>query len=233
MFDLNRARHRKSKLMAEYVQSVRRLQARGASREELLAHEVSHNQAIRVVDQQIAVLDNKNQSAWARHSFKVIAPWVIYVVLGLYAIFLIYGYFRAAPKSKNVTISTYSENICDDPEKTEDHSHANVNPDKFSVPLQEGCFSGFVEMPHVWRQWRTEFLGARDESEWVSQWWRGTNHPGPIQTYAILTADPGNFSVPSYEVRLQGKGTLVFYRVTEWPNQPNSTGKASAPVAIK
>jgi hypothetical protein len=232
MFDLYRARRRKSKLMDEYVQSVRRLQATGASRDEILVHEASHNQAIRVVDQQIAVLDN-NQRALARDSFKVITLRVIYVVLGLYALFLIYGYFRVVPKSKIVTISTYTENICDDPEKTEDHSHANENPDKFSVPLQEGCFSGFVEMPQVWRQWRAEFLGARDEGEWVSQWWRGTNHPMPIQTYAILTADQGNFSVTSYEVRLQGKGTLVFYRVMEWPNRPNSTGKPSAPVANK
>jgi hypothetical protein len=105
----------------------------------------------------------------------------------------------------------FSLNICNAQDKTELH-YENQDPPNFEVQLRPTCFSGFVFIPVRWQQWRVQFLG-QDHSAWEAYWYQGWAQPrGPI-TYDQLMMSAQTEQFPSKMVRLQGKGTLRFYKI--------------------
>jgi hypothetical protein len=104
----------------------------------------------------------------------------------------------------------YSPQICEDAYKSTTQNENN--PDHFDIALHEGCFSGFVSIPKDWRQWQEQLLGD-DPTVWVAHWYRGWPEPrGPLSQNQVNNVVQTEM-VPSYQLRLQGRGTLRFYRV--------------------
>lgn len=105
----------------------------------------------------------------------------------------------------------YTRNICDDAYETE-KNYAKVNPPYIDVPLQDGCFSGFIHLPEKWNSWQVQF---RPGGVWMAEWYGGWNNPaGPFTADQVSAAQLPGGTMPSREVRYQGKGTLRIYRLT-------------------
>jgi hypothetical protein len=103
----------------------------------------------------------------------------------------------------------YTRYMCDD--QTYLH-YENADPLYFDVPLKEECFSGYVFLPVRWQTWRVQFVG-KDHTAWVAYWYQGWPQArGPVTYETVMTSEQDE-RFPSRMVRLQGKGTLRFFKI--------------------
>jgi len=119
-------------------------------------------------------------------------------------------HFETAPAAPTLNYTTM---ICDNAYQTETH-HDDEDIPYFDVVLHEGCFSGFVSTPTKWRTWQGQILHNQPDA-WAAYWFGGW--PKPYGPYPMnqINSDQIHFDyTPSNRVRLQGKGTLRFYRIT-------------------
>lgn len=107
---------------------------------------------------------------------------------------------------------SFSHQICNDAYQTETH-YDKENPPYIDIRLKDGCFGGFVGLPAKWQTWQTQMLGS-DPTDWVAYWAAGVTQP--VGPYSATQANSKSItlSVPQGQLRLQGKGTLRFYRIT-------------------
>lgn len=86
----------------------------------------------------------------------------------------------------------------------------------FDVTLRDGCFSGYVRRPNDWQYSGEEFL-TNDPNDYIAFWYNGWPKPsGPWGPHNIPDfryvpgREPGS---PYSEFRLQGHGTVRFYKI--------------------
>jgi hypothetical protein len=111
----------------------------------------------------------------------------------------------------------FSNRICPDAYASEVHHDNDLIP-YFDVNLGSECFSGFIGFPRQWQRWQIQMLGNNND-DWYMIWFRGWN--GPKGPFTAQQANNGNLefgNVPSsyglIQARVEGKGTLRFYRIT-------------------
>jgi hypothetical protein len=170
-------------------------------------------------------------------SARTICLFIAIFLFGSSLIYLGYEYIREnigsvtnlKPQIKAQTAArNFTYNLCDDAFKTEDHHYAKRNPPSLEVRLKPGCFSGFVELPVAWRGWRSQFVGPFEGDEWGAAWWKNDPHPTKIFTPNEIASDPSSPQRTTKEVRLQGKGKMLFYRVQD-DGTPTDESEANAP----
>lgn len=146
---------------------------------------------------------------------------IIIVLIGI----VIYGvvrFWRWAQKQQPppATLSAYhySPLLCEDAFETEKfYENPSYNLTHIDITLKDGCFGGTVTLPQQsWRLWAMQLL-HNDRSSWVAFWWEGRPNPeipdGLVEFNQKATASAlENFPK---RFRLQGKGTLRIYRVSE------------------
>lgn len=90
------------------------------------------------------------------------------------------------------------------------NQHGDQHLAYFDVELVPGCFSGYASIPDDWTEWNHQFMNQTKE-DYVAFWFKGVSGP-----YGPFTAPQNAQELnhwPSREFRLQGHGTLRFYKV--------------------
>ncbi len=97
--------------------------------------------------------------------------------------------------------------VCDDAWRQESKlNFSSFRGDYFDIKLHGGCWSGRIRTPDGWQSWQKQMVG-NDPKSWVAFWYEGSNPAGPYPGSSIPS-----FSYPPHVVRLQGNGTIRFYR---------------------
>ena len=86
------------------------------------------------------------------------------------------------------------------------------SPDRFTVDLQPGCFSGYILLPQSWEYYRMEAVNPAP-NWWLAYRWYQSKNSGagenpPLRPNNLVTMRHG-----SHKIRVQGNGQLVFYPV--------------------
>jgi hypothetical protein len=152
------------------------------------------------------------QNANTKRAVNVAAGLVIIVL----AFFALRSCFRTEPKPQAQAQPSvnYTQNICEDAYKTENHRYENENPEYIDVILREGCFSGYVSIPKAWTDWQRQMLHPASD-DWLAMWYQGWQAPaGPYWAGTVNSQRIQFQDVPTKLVRLEGKGTLRIYRIT-------------------
>lgn len=151
----------------------------------------------------------------AEDAKRLVNAGAIGVIILIVIVATVFFIRRARPTASHTPAAplNYTRNICDDAYQSE-HDYSRVNPPYFDIPLRDGCFSGFYHLPEKWQTWQLQFRQGQ-QGVWVSEWYAGWMNPaGPFGQAQVDAAVLPAGTVPSRQVRFEGKGILRIYRVT-------------------
>jgi hypothetical protein len=143
------------------------------------------------------------------------AVW--FVIIGTVLICLIVS--KAAkssrPPQQQTTFVNYHANVICPDSVTEDLDFSQKNIRYFDLKLHEGCFGGFVHIPHTWHNWENEPIGDQT-GFWFAIWIANES----TSRGAFFANDNHDFN---YNVaRFQGHGTMRFYTNIDAPAPTSS-----------
>jgi hypothetical protein len=135
----------------------------------------------------------------------------LYLLIAAYFVLSVTNYH--AKVAKHVYNNEYNPGrVCPDAWEQQAkklNQHDDEDIPYFDVPLQTGCFSGYVHFPKRWQRWGMQFMNPEQEG-YVAFWWNGWAKPnGPFPPNALPNFD----YPPSSEFRLQGTGTIRFFKI--------------------
>jgi hypothetical protein len=117
---------------------------------------------------------------------------------------------KAIPVNPAITQANYNSTLVCDDAWTKDRDLSQQTIEHFEVKLREGCFGEKITLPNSWNHWSCQH-GSTGPQGWIAIWYDATSPQGPwgLDEVGSRTKDWW----VGKTVRLQGKGSLIFYKV--------------------
>jgi hypothetical protein len=146
------------------------------------------------------------------------------VVLSLVAIFVAYltsieqndrrRKLHSSYNPSNICASAFDQNL----------DFSNLQENRLTIELTEGCFGGWVHLPRSWNFWHTQ-PAVYTQGFWYAFWF--ANDPHSIGPFSPNDTRTLNVNVHDL-FRLQGHGTIMFYN-----NTPGEAHETPANIIVK
>lgn len=140
---------------------------------------------------------------YANHRIVFIGACIFLMLASMMRMMIIH--IHSLPTTKQSAESfNYNPRVCDEAWQNEFH-HENDETDHIPVTLHEGCFSGNLYLPKIWKAWWVQPTGDQ-AGDWIAYWMPGSSPVGPYAPNARY-----QFPGTPLDFRLQGHGKYVFY----------------------